>query len=120
MKVDTRYLLLSGIGIIILVSAMIIQLQPTNNQSLLIGRPADSARIGSMIPDDVTIAGAIIDSYVDVSYIMSFDNTASAEASEIAWPFGLQEGIRLSNVSVVIGNMTYWGHVMPEQAAPFL
>ncbi|TFH00328.1 MAG: VWA domain-containing protein, partial [Candidatus Thorarchaeota archaeon] len=29
----------------------------------------------------------------------------------------LQEGIRLSNVSIVIGGITYWGHVMPEQAA---
>jgi len=94
-----------------------IQLQPIYDTSRLIGQPADSARLGSMIPDNVAIEGTITDSYVDVSYTMSFDNTASAEASEIAWPFELQEGIRLSNVSVVIGDKTYWGRVMPEQTA---
>ena len=117
MKVDTRYLLLSGIGVMILVAAIMVPTQPINNQNELLGQPADSARLGSMIPDDVTIEGTIIDSYVDVSYTMSFDNTASTEASEIAWPFELQDGVRLSNVSVVIGNQTYWGKVMPEQTA---
>ena len=46
-KVDTRYLLLSGIGIIILVSAVMIQFQPINNQSALVGQPADSAIVHS-------------------------------------------------------------------------
>ena len=117
MKVDTRYILLSGIGVIILVSAMLMQPTLISDQNTTLGAPANTARIGSMIPDDVTIEGTIIDSYVDVLYEMRFDNTASAEAAEVDWLFELQDGIRLSNVSIVIGEITYWGHVMPEQTA---
>ncbi|MGY5859865.1 MAG: VIT domain-containing protein, partial [Candidatus Thorarchaeota archaeon] len=117
MKVDTRYILLGGIGVIILVSVMLMPSTLINNQNTLLGEPANFAKLGSMIPDDVTIEGTIIDSYVDVTYVMRFDNRASEEASEINWLFELQEGIRLSNVSIIIGNITYWGRVMPEQAA---
>ncbi|MHA1851022.1 MAG: VWA domain-containing protein [Candidatus Thorarchaeota archaeon] len=117
MKVDTRYLLLSGIGIIILVSTMLMPSTLVNNQNALLGEPASSVKLGSMIPDDVTIEGKIIDSYVDILYVMRFDNRASEESSEINWLFELQEGIRLSNVSIEIGEITYWGRVIPEQAA---
>ena len=107
MKVDTRYLLLSGIGVIILVSAMLMPSTLINNPNTPLGAPANTVKIGSMIPDDVTIEGTIIDSYVDVLYEMRFDNRASEEAAEIDWLFELQDGIRLSNVSIVIGNLTY-------------
>ncbi len=89
----------------------------TNDQSNPYDGPAASAKLGSMLPDDVTIEGSIIDSYVDILYTMRFDNSESATASEVNWLFELQEGIRLSNVSIVIGEVTYWGQVMPEQAA---
>ncbi len=117
MKVDTRYILLGFVGIILLVSAMAIPSLLTNDQSNPYDGPAASAKLGSMLPDDVTIEGSIIDSYVDILYTMRFDNSESATASEVNWLFELQEGIRLSNVSIVIGKVTYWGQVMPEQAA---
>ena len=117
MKVDTRYILLSGIGVIILVSAMLLQPPAINNHNTILGEPASSVSLGSMIPDDVMIEGTITDSYVDVTYMMQFDNSASVNAAEIDWIFGLQEGIRLSNVTIVIGDETYLGRVMPEQAA---
>ena len=70
MKVDTRYILLSGIGVIILVSVMLIQTPMVNDQNMTLGEPASSVRIGSLIPNDVTVEGTIIDSYVDVLYLM--------------------------------------------------
>ncbi|MCK5266189.1 MAG: VWA domain-containing protein, partial [Candidatus Thorarchaeota archaeon] len=117
MKVETRYILLGFVGIILLVTAMAIPSLIINDQRDLYDGPAASVKLGSMLPDDVTIEGSIIDSYVDVLYTMHFDNSESATASEINWLFELQEGIRLSNVSIVIGEVTYWGQVMPEQAA---
>lgn len=116
MKVDTRYLLIGAIGIILSVSAIVLPSLLINNAHNLDGEPAAEIRLGSMIPDDVTIEGSIVDSYVDVLYMMRFDNR-EATANEINWLFELQEGIRLSNVSIVIGGITYWGRVMPEQAA---
>jgi len=117
LNVDTRYILLGSVGIILLVTAMVTPSLMINDQPLLYDGPAASVKLGSMIPNDVMIEGSIIDSYVDVLYTMQFDNTASPTATEIDWLFELQEGIRLSNVSVEIGDITYWGHVMPEQAA---
>ncbi|MHA1576399.1 MAG: VWA domain-containing protein, partial [Candidatus Thorarchaeota archaeon] len=117
MKLDIRYTLLGGVGILLLVTAMVTPSLMINDQRELLDGPAASVKLGSLIPDDVTIEGSIIDSYVDVLYTMRFDNTASATASEISWLFELQEGIRLSNVSIMIGEVTYWGQVMPEQVA---
>ena len=117
LKVDTRYILLGAIGIILVVSATLLPQPIIDNSDTPYDKPATEMKLGSMIPDDVTIEGTILDSYVDVLYIMHFDNRDASTASEINWLFELQEGIRLSNVSVVIGGITYWGHVMPEQAA---
>lgn len=117
MKVDKRYILLSGIGVIILLSAMLLPPPIVNNQNTFLGEPANSVRLGSLIPNDVIIDGTIVDSYVDVLYVMQFDNSDSVEAVEVDWLFELQEGIRLSNVTVEIGDETYFGRVMPEQAA---
>lgn len=117
MKVDTRYIVIGGVGIILFVSAMLLPSTLINNQNTTLGQPAASAKLGSMIPNDVMIEGKIIDSYVDVLYTLKFDNRASDSATEVNWLFELQEGIRLSNVSIEIGEVTYWGRVMPEQAA---
>ncbi|MGY5881648.1 MAG: VWA domain-containing protein [Candidatus Thorarchaeota archaeon] len=117
MKVDTRYILLGAVGIILIVSAFVLSPPFVNDDQTLDGEPATEIKLGSMIPDDVTIEGSIVDSYVDVLYVMKFDNNDATTASEINWLFELQDGIRLSNVSVVIGEITYWGQVMPEQAA---
>ncbi|MHA1613949.1 MAG: VIT domain-containing protein, partial [Candidatus Thorarchaeota archaeon] len=117
MKVDMRYLLLSGVGIILIVSALIIPSMVVENRTTLDGEPVGMTTIASMTPGNVTIEGTIIDSYVDVLYTICFDNSASSTASEIDWLFELQEGIRLSNVSIDLGNVTYWGRVMPVQEA---
>jgi len=112
-----RYLLLSGVGIILIVSALIIPSMVVENRTTLDGEPVGMTTIASMTPGNVTIEGTIIDSYVDVLYTICFDNSASSTASEIDWLFELQEGIRLSNVSIDLGNVTYWGRVMPVQEA---
>lgn len=117
MKVDMRYLLLSGVGIILIVSALITPSMVVENRTTLDGEPVGMTTIASMAPGNVTIDGTIIDSYVDVLYTVCFDNSASSTATEIDWLFELQEGIRLSNVSIDLGNMTYLGRVMPVQEA---
>ncbi len=48
---------------------------------------------------------------------MVFDNTQSDTSKEVKWFFGLQEGIRLSNVSVMLNGSVYWGRVIEESAA---
>ncbi len=117
MKVDMRYLLLSGVGIILIVSAMITPSMVVEKRTALDGEPVGMTTIASMAPGNVTIEGTIIDSCVDVLYTVCFDNSASSTATEIDWLFELQEGIRLSNVSIDLGNVTYWGRVMPVQEA---
>jgi Ca-activated chloride channel family protein len=68
-------------------------------------------------PDSVGIQGEIVDNYVNITYRMIFDNTASSEARQASWFFGFQEGIRLSNISVEMKNLTFWGRIMEEQQA---
>ncbi|MHA1963845.1 MAG: vWA domain-containing protein [Candidatus Thorarchaeota archaeon] len=68
-------------------------------------------------PVDVAVSGCIVDNYANITYRMVFDNTASLIAQEVDWFFGLQDSIRLSNISLVLGNETYWGHVLPELEA---
>ena len=76
-----------------------------------------SAQETTIEPTSVTVIGEIRDNYANVTYELVFDNTASNESIEVIWEFGLQEGIRLSNMSVVLGNETLWGRAMPEQEA---
>ncbi len=68
-------------------------------------------------PIDVSVTGSIVDNYANVTYQMTFDNTASETDTEVEWLFGLQDGIRLRNISVLLGDTTYWGRVLPEQQA---
>ncbi len=75
------------------------------------------AQSGSIDPSDVSITGSIVDNYANITYGMSFDNTASSSAHEVEWLFKLQTGIRLSNVSVSMGDDVYWGRVISEEAA---
>jgi Ca-activated chloride channel family protein len=76
-----------------------------------------AAQEAALEPTSVTVVGSIVDNYANVTYQLVFDNTGSNESIEVDWTFGLQEGIRLSNMSVVIGNETLWGRAMPEQEA---
>jgi Ca-activated chloride channel family protein len=68
----------------------------------------------TLVPVDVSISGSITDNYVNFTYQMIFDNTGSEIAQEVDWFFGLQNSIRLSNISVALGDETYWGRVLPE------
>ena len=68
-------------------------------------------------PVDVSVIGSIVDNYASVTYQVIFDNTASETDTEIEWFFGLQDGIRLTNISVLLGAEIYWGRVLPEQQA---
>ncbi len=78
---------------------------------------ADLVAEDTLVPVDVSISGSITDNYVNFTYQMIFDNTGSAIAQEVDWFFGLQESIRLSNISVALDNKTYWGRVLPELEA---
>ncbi|MHA2069340.1 MAG: VWA domain-containing protein, partial [Candidatus Thorarchaeota archaeon] len=70
-----------------------------------------------MEPNGISVSGNVIDNYADISYELVFDNSESPEPVQVYWFFGLQDGIRLSNVSVVLGELTYWGRIMAEQTA---
>jgi Ca-activated chloride channel family protein len=72
---------------------------------------------GALLPTDVSVIGSIIDNYVNVTYEMTFNNTESSVDQGVDWFFGLQDNIRLSNISVVLGDATYWGRVLPELEA---
>lgn len=75
---------------------------------------ADPFAEDTLVPADVSVSGSITDNFVNITYQMVFDNTGSSIAQEVDWFFGLQDSIRLSNLSVILGNKTYWGHVLPE------
>ncbi|MHA2003534.1 MAG: VWA domain-containing protein [Candidatus Thorarchaeota archaeon] len=94
---------------------------PTQSSSALVkdsaGNTPPTMLECMMEPNKITVSGNVIDNYADLSYELIFDNSESAEAVQVYWFFGLQDGIRLSNVSVVLGDLTYWGRVMAEQTA---
>ncbi|MBS3795633.1 MAG: VWA domain-containing protein, partial [Candidatus Thorarchaeota archaeon] len=75
------------------------------------------AQEDSLTPNSVAIHGEIIDNYSNITYTMSFDNTDSSEARQASWFFGFQEGIRLSNISVEMKDLTLWGRIMEEVEA---
>ncbi|MDF1539073.1 MAG: VIT domain-containing protein [Candidatus Thorarchaeota archaeon] len=80
--------------------------------------PAQVAAQGETFePTSVSVHGTIVDNYANFTYEMFFDNTGSSFSREVNWFFGLQTGIRLSNVSVVMGEDVYWGKVIPESDA---
>ncbi|MCK5302028.1 MAG: VWA domain-containing protein [Candidatus Thorarchaeota archaeon] len=78
---------------------------------------ADPFAEDALVPADVSASGSITDNFVNITYQMVFDNTGSSIAQEVNWFFGLQDSIRLSNLSVILGNKTYWGRVLPEVEA---
>jgi len=78
---------------------------------------ADPFTEDTLVPADVSVSGSITDNFVNITYQMVFNNTGSSIAQEVDWFFGLQDSIRLSNLSVILGNKTYWGHVLPEVEA---
>jgi Ca-activated chloride channel family protein len=71
------------------------------------------AQTGSLDPQRMSITGSIVDNYVNITYEMNFDNTGSSMSRAVSWFFGLQSGIRLSNVSLVMDKEVYWGEVIP-------
>lgn len=75
------------------------------------------AQIETFEPSSMEIRGSIVDNYANLTYKMYFDNTGSENSREVSWFFALQNGIRLSNVSVKMGETTFWGQVIPEQEA---
>jgi Mg-chelatase subunit ChlD len=68
-------------------------------------------------PDSIAIYGEIADNYVNITYELHFDNTGSSEDREIDWEFGIQRDILLSNLSIIIGEKTYYGVVKPVLVA---
>ncbi|MHA2221562.1 MAG: VWA domain-containing protein [Candidatus Thorarchaeota archaeon] len=72
---------------------------------------------GKIDPYEVSIQGSITDNYANLSYQMLYDNYASATDNEVDWFLGLDSGLRLSNISVVLDSAVYWGRVFPEQQA---
>ncbi|NHJ14495.1 MAG: VWA domain-containing protein [Candidatus Thorarchaeota archaeon] len=102
-----RAVQLSGITVLVFLVA-----------SILIGVPGfTSANLVDLKPDSVSVNGEIVDNYANVSYAMHFDNLESDTANEASWFFGLQEGVRLSNISLHINDEVYWGRAMREQEA---
>lgn len=68
-------------------------------------------------PESVAIRGSIIDNYANFTYELEFDNTASSTANEVNWLLNLNDGIRLSNISVLTGDTLYWGRIKRESQA---
>jgi len=68
-------------------------------------------------PDSIAIYGEIADNYVNITYELHFDNSGSSEDREIDWEFGIQKDILLSNLSIILGEKTYYGVVKPVSIA---
>jgi len=68
-------------------------------------------------PDSIAIYGEIVDNYVNITYELHFDNSESSEDREIDWEFGIQNDILLSNLSIILGEKTYYGVVKPVLVA---
>ena len=66
---------------------------------------------------DHTGYGEIVDNYVNITYELHFDNSESSEDREIDWEFGIQKDILLSNLSIILGEKTYYGVVKPVLVA---
>ncbi len=79
--------------------------------------PLSSEAQDPLLPYSVKVKGDIVDNYANFTYELRFDNTASAEATEISWFFEVQEGIRLSNASATLSDLVYWGRIKPVDIA---
>jgi Ca-activated chloride channel family protein len=65
----------------------------------------------------LSIYGSIMDNYANVTYELVFDNSESDSSLQVSWSFALQDGIRLSNISVTQPDEILWGRAMEEQEA---
>jgi len=101
--------------VVVLVGATVFDRQTTPES--ISGQTKVLSDGGKIDPYDVSIQGSIIDNYANLSYRMMYDNYASEEDKEIDWFLGLDEGLRLSNISVLLKGVVYWGRVFPEQQA---
>lgn len=101
--------------VIILFGASVLNLQIT--PKTLAGQTKVLSDGGKIDPYEVSIRGSIVDNYANLTYTMLYDNYASSTANEVDWFLGLQDGLRLSNISVVLESIVYWGRVFPEQQA---
>ncbi len=92
----------------------------TTAVSLRVGETPGVTRLVSqdtLGPSSVSVEGSIVDNYANLSYTMVYDNTESDTDREISWLFGLQSGLRLSNMCVTLKDLIYWGKVEIEQQA---
>ncbi|MFW9767400.1 MAG: VWA domain-containing protein [Candidatus Thorarchaeota archaeon] len=101
--------------VVVLVGATVFDRQTTPES--MSGQTKILSDAGKIDPYDVSIQGSIIDNYANLSYRMMYDNYASPEDKEIDWYLGLDDGLRLSNISVLLNGVVYWGRVLPEQQA---
>ncbi|UCE09354.1 MAG: VWA domain-containing protein [Candidatus Thorarchaeota archaeon] len=75
------------------------------------------AQTDVMDPSSVAIRGGITDNYVNMTYEIFYDNTASSTARETSWFFGLGNGVKLSNISLRLGDNLFWGRAERELEA---
>ena len=101
--------------VVVLVGATVLDRQTTPES--ISGQPKILSVAGKIDPYDVSIQGSIVDNYANLSYRMMYDNYASTEAKEVDWYLGLDDELRLSNISVLLDSVVYWGRVFPEQQA---
>ncbi len=98
--------------VIVLLGASVLELQMT--PETVSGRTKVFSDAGKIEPFEMSIQGNIVDNYANITYRMFYDNYASSTASEVDWFLGLHSGLRLSNISVELGSVLYWGKVFPE------
>ena len=105
------------VGVTIILLCAILYVRPIMEGSSKLSMAKFTVTEDPREPIDFSVIGRIVDNYANVTYQMTFDNTASETATEVEWFFGLQDGLRLRNISVLLGDATYWGRVLPEQQA---
>ncbi len=79
--------------------------------------PTVMAQTSELLPSSIEVHGSVTDNYANLTYCLVLNNTASSVARELLWTLPLEGGLRLSNVSVVTGGVTYWGRLCPESSA---
>ncbi len=67
--------------------------------------------------ESVSISGDIKDNFADITYEFVIDNTNSDIEKFLYLDFGLQNGLRLHNISVQMGETIYYGVVKIEEEA---
>ncbi len=70
-----------------------------------------------LLPSSLAIEGIIADNYANISYTLVFDNQNSDADRLTIYRIRKPNGLFLSNVSVEMGNLTFWGRVSPIDKA---